>query len=43
MISKNPFEEIRKKADEVRDIELTVLLQYFGSAKDYCVTIILSG
>jgi len=34
LISNNPFEELRKKANEVRDIELTVLLQHFGSAKD---------
>jgi hypothetical protein len=34
LISNNPFEDLRKKADEVRDIELTVLLQHFGSAKD---------
>ncbi len=34
MISNSSFEEIRKKADEVRNIELSALLQYFGSTKD---------
>jgi len=33
--SNNSFEEIREKADAVRDIELGVLLQYFGSTKDH--------
>ena len=31
MISNSSFEEIRKKADEVRNIELNALLQHFGS------------
>ncbi len=35
MINNNSFEEIRKKADEVRDIELTAVLQRFGSTKDH--------
>ncbi len=35
MISNSSFEEIRKKADEVRNIELGALLQYFGSIKDH--------
>ena len=35
MISNNSFEEIREKADAVRDIELGTLLQYFGSIKDH--------
>jgi len=35
LISKNPFEDIRKKAAEVRNIELNVLLQHLGSAKDH--------
>ena len=35
MISNSSFEEIRKKADEVRNIELSTLLQYFGSTKDH--------
>jgi hypothetical protein len=34
LISNKPFEELRKKANEVRGIELTVLLQHFGSTKD---------
>lgn len=34
MISNSSFEEIRKKADEVRNIELSALLQHFGSTKD---------
>ncbi|HGY11729.1 MAG TPA: DUF3991 domain-containing protein, partial [Desulfobacterales bacterium] len=34
MISNSSFEGIRKKADEVRNIDLGVLLQYFGSTKD---------
>lgn len=34
MISNSSFEEIRKKADEVRNIELHTLLQHFGSTKD---------
>ena len=34
MISNSSFEEIRKKADEVRNIELNALLQHFGSTKD---------
>ncbi|MGB9498793.1 MAG: DUF3991 domain-containing protein [Dissulfuribacterales bacterium] len=34
MISNNSFEEIRKKAQEVRNIDLDVLLQHFGSTKD---------
>lgn len=35
MINNNSFEEIRKKADAVRDIELGALLQYLGSTKDW--------
>ena len=35
MISNSSFEEIRKKADKVRNIELGALLQHFGSTKDY--------
>lgn len=34
MISNSSFEEIRKKADEVRNIKLSALLQHFGSTKD---------
>ena len=34
MISNNSFEEIRKKADEVRTIDLGALLQYYGCTKD---------
>ncbi|NIA31317.1 MAG: hypothetical protein GWP06_15590 [Actinobacteria bacterium] len=34
MISNSSFEKIRAKANEVRDIDLGVLLQYFGSTKD---------
>lgn len=34
MIRNRSFEYIRKKADEVRHIELDVLLQHFGSTKD---------
>lgn len=34
MISNSSFEEIRKKANEVRNIELSALLQHFGSTKD---------
>ena len=34
MISNNSFEDIRKKADEVRNISLATLLQHFGSTKD---------
>ncbi len=35
MISKNPFEDIRQKATEVRNIELNVLLRHLGSTKDH--------
>ncbi len=35
MISNSSFEDIRKKADEVRNIELGALLQHFGSTKDF--------
>jgi len=35
LISNNFYEEIREKAEAVRDIELGVLLQYFGSTKDH--------
>ena len=35
MISNSSFEEIRKKADEVRNIKLSALLQHFGSTKDH--------
>jgi hypothetical protein len=34
LISNNSFEEIRKKANAVRNIDLCVLLQHFGSTKD---------
>ena len=34
MINKNSFENIRKKAAEVRNIELNVLLRHLGSTKD---------
>jgi len=34
LISSSSFEEIREKANEVRNIDLCVLLQYFGSTKD---------
>lgn len=34
MISNSFFEEIRKKADEVRNIKLSALLQHFGNTKD---------
>lgn len=34
MINKNTFENIKKKADEVRNIELNVLLRHLGSTKD---------
>jgi len=35
LIRNDSFEEIRKKAAAVRDIELGALLQYFGSIKDH--------
>jgi len=35
LTSNNSFEEIRKKADAIRNIELDALLQYFGSTKDH--------
>ncbi len=35
MIRNSSFEDIRKKADEVRNIKLYVLLQHFGSTKDH--------
>jgi len=34
LIKRNTFEDIRKKADEVRNIELNVLLRHLGSTKD---------
>ena len=34
MISNSSFEKIKAKANEVRDIDLGALLQYFGSTKD---------
>ena len=35
MISNSPFKEIRKKADEVRNIELSALLSHIGSIRDH--------
>jgi 5S rRNA maturation endonuclease (ribonuclease M5) len=35
LTSNSSFEEIRKKADEARNIELDAVLQHFGSTKDH--------
>lgn len=34
MINTNTFEDIKKKADEIRNIELNVLLRYLGGTQD---------